>query len=73
MNDDPIVSSVRRIRDQLASKFNYDVHAIFADMRERESKFGNRLVRHAERPNKAMHPSGEVGLVDNGESSVAAE
>jgi hypothetical protein len=36
MNDDPIVEEVRRVRDKLASQFNYDIHAIFADLRTRE-------------------------------------
>jgi hypothetical protein len=36
MNDDPIVAEVRRIRDELARRFNYDVHAIFADLRARQ-------------------------------------
>lgn len=44
MNDDPIVAEVRRVRDQLARHFNYDIHAIFADLRARE---------HAEDP---THP-----------------
>ncbi len=36
MNDDPIVEEVRRVRDKLARQFNYDIHAIFADLRSRE-------------------------------------
>jgi len=36
MNDDPIVEEVRRVRDKLAGQFNYDIHAIFADLRTRE-------------------------------------
>ena len=44
MTNDPIVDSVRRVRDELAAKFNYDVHAIFADMRTREGQLGDRLV-----------------------------
>jgi len=36
MNDDPIVEEVRRVRDKLARQFNYDIHAIFADLRARE-------------------------------------
>ena len=66
MNDDPIVASVRRVRAQLAAKFNYDVHAIFSDMRTRESQVGNRLVHQSKRQNKKMHPSGEAGRVDDG-------
>ena len=36
MNEDPIVTEVRRVRDKLARQFNYDIHAIFADLRARE-------------------------------------
>ena len=36
MNDDSIVEEVRRIRDKLAGQFNYDIDAIFADLRARE-------------------------------------
>ena len=49
MNDDPIVASVRCVRAELAAKFNYDVRAIFSDMRSRESQadvsFVNRISR----------------------------
>jgi len=50
MADDPIVSEVRKIRDQLARRYNFDLKAIFADLRERQSSLGSRLVR---RPRKA--------------------
>lgn len=36
MNEDPLVAEVRRVRDKLARQFNYDIHAIFADLRARE-------------------------------------
>jgi hypothetical protein len=32
MNEDPIVAEVRCVRDKLASRFNYDIHAIFVDL-----------------------------------------
>jgi hypothetical protein len=38
MFDDPIVDEVRRVRDELARKFNYDVHAIFEDLRKRQEQ-----------------------------------
>ncbi|MBI4024903.1 MAG: hypothetical protein HY360_07970 [Verrucomicrobia bacterium] len=38
MTDDPIVAEVRRARDKLARKFNYDIHAIFDDLRRRQGK-----------------------------------
>jgi hypothetical protein len=63
MNDDSIVASVRKVRDELAAAFDYDVHAIFADLRRREADVGDRLVRQSQmqRPNQAMHPSGDSG------------
>ena len=49
MAEDPIVSEVRKIRDQLARQFNFDLKAIFADLRERQSSLGSRLVRRPKR------------------------
>ena len=43
--EDPIVAEVRRTRDELAARFDYDLHAIFADLRARQSSVGDRLVR----------------------------
>jgi hypothetical protein len=49
MNEDPIVAEVRRVRDKLAARFNYDIHAIFADLmaRERVEDAVHPLVRNA--------------------------
>jgi len=44
MWEDPIVAEVHRIREQLAAKFNFDVKAIFEDMRKRQELLGSRLV-----------------------------
>ena len=38
MNPDPIVEEVRRIRNELARKFNYDIHAICQDAMARQGK-----------------------------------
>jgi hypothetical protein len=55
MWEDPIVAEVHRIREQLSAKFNYDVAAIFADMRQRQEALGSRLVsrKRAEQPAEA--------------------
>ena len=37
MNEDPIVAEVRRIREKRASRFDYDIHKIFADLMTRKS------------------------------------
>jgi hypothetical protein len=36
MNEDPIVAEVRRIREQRARRFDYDIHKIFADLMARK-------------------------------------
>ena len=44
MIDDHIVNEVRKIRDELAKKFNYDADAISADLRKKQKKYSNRVV-----------------------------
>lgn len=44
MWEDPIVAEVHRIRQELAARFDFDIDAIFADMRERQAALGPRLV-----------------------------
>ena len=44
MWEDPIVAEVHRIREELAARFDFDVAAMFADMRERQAALGPRLV-----------------------------
>jgi len=56
MWDDPIVSDVRQIREELSARFSFDVSAIFADLRERQTALGPRLVRKR-RAHKAEPPS----------------
>ena len=38
MNEDPIVAEVRRIREKRASRFDYDIHKIFADLMTRKGE-----------------------------------
>jgi hypothetical protein len=40
--NDPIVDEVRRVRDALAARFNYDLDAIFRDIKEQEKKSGRK-------------------------------
>jgi len=49
MWEDPIVSAVRRAREELAARFDFDVKAIFADMRARQAALGPRLVSRSKR------------------------
>jgi len=45
MFEDPIVDEVRKTRERLAEKYNFDVGAIFEDLRKRQGTLGKRLVR----------------------------
>ena len=45
MFEDPIVAEVRKTREMLASQFDFDLHAIFEDLRKRQSSLGERLLR----------------------------
>jgi hypothetical protein len=45
MRQDPIVAEVRTVRERLAAEFDFDVRAIFADLRKRQAAHGDRLVR----------------------------
>ena len=56
MWEDPIVAEVHRTRQKLAAAFNFDVKAIFADMRKRQVASGGKLVlqkKRAEPPAEA--------------------
>ena len=58
--NDPIVDEVRRIRDAHAAKFNYDLDAIFQDIKEQEKKSGLKFVSYPPRrtePNLTQQPT----------------
>lgn len=74
MHEDPIVASVRRIREELSAALGYDVHAIFADLRRREAELGDRLVRQPETrpPERALHPpTGPDDLPGDAHTTIA--
>jgi len=56
MWEDPIVADVDRAREMLAAKFNFDVEAIFADIRRRQAALGERLVP----PRTRIEPKAEA-------------
>jgi hypothetical protein len=55
MTNDPIVNAVRQERDKLSKAFNYNVQAIFADLRSREEAHGDRLVKQTDEQVNAAH------------------
>ena len=61
--NDPIVDEVRRVRDAHAAMFNYDLDAIFRDIKEQEKMSGLKFVSYPPRrtePNKALQPTGDA-------------
>jgi hypothetical protein len=53
--EDPIVSEVRKVKEQLAAKFNYDVAAMLRDVQKREKHSGHKLVSLVKPKRKAAH------------------
>jgi hypothetical protein len=71
---DPIVDEVRRVRDAHAAKFNYDLDAIFQNIKQEEKKSGLKFVSYPPRrvvPNHSLQPTGPAIAVS--ESSKVAE
>ena len=50
MWEDPIVAEVRRVREQYAARFNYDIKAICRHAREQEKKSGHEVLSLPPRP-----------------------
>jgi len=42
--EDPIVEEVRKARDAYAKRFNYDLDAIYRDLKEKERRSGRVVV-----------------------------
>jgi hypothetical protein len=53
MWSDEIVEEIHRIRDEYAKSFNYDLDAIFADLRKKESESGRQIVNLSRKPGLA--------------------
>jgi hypothetical protein len=62
---DPIVDEVRRARDAYAARFNYDLDAMFLDIKERERTTGKEFIADppikSGAPNAAVHPQLKPG------------
>lgn len=55
MLKDPIVEEVRRIRDELAARFNYDIKAIVENARKEQKASGRKVVSFSPRkPKKSV-------------------
>lgn len=52
MWNDPIVAEVRKAREAHAARFNYDLQAIFRDLKSKEQTSGRKYVRYQPRPSR---------------------
>ena len=58
--NDPIVDEVRRVRDAHAARFNYDLDAIFQDIKQQEERSGRTFISGVSRqtvPNQTLQPT----------------
>ncbi len=62
--NDPIVDEVRRIREEHAARFNYDLWAIFRDIKEQQARSGLHFVSFADETS-VVAPVAQVGLDPN--------
>ena len=46
---DPVVEEIRQIRDAHAAKFNYDLRAIYQDLKAKEATSGRKYVNYEPR------------------------
>lgn len=58
MVEDPIVEEVRKVRQEYAAKFNYDLRSIFLDMKAKEAEYrkkGWKVISFRPEKIKAKH------------------
>ena len=73
--NDPIVDEVRRVRDAHAAMFNYDLDAIFQDIKEQEKNSGLKFISYPPRrtePNEPPQPSGAAISASQDSKSLEA-
>ena len=57
---DGIVEEIHRIRDEYAKSFNYDLDAIFADLRKKQAESGREVVNLSRKPGLTARWSGRT-------------
>jgi len=72
--NDPIVDEVRRVRAEHAARFNYDLWAIYRDIKQQQESSGLKFVSFADEPsvakpgvgvepNESLQPTGQAAAV----------
>jgi len=61
--DNPIIDEVRRVRDEHARKFNYDLAAICDDIREHQKTCGHPIVTLKQKRRQDKYPLQETEVM----------
>jgi hypothetical protein len=57
---DEIVEEIHQIREEYAKSFNYDLNAMFADLRKKEAASGRKVVTLSRKPGMTTRWSGRA-------------
>ncbi|MEM7771857.1 MAG: hypothetical protein AAF327_15275 [Cyanobacteria bacterium P01_A01_bin.37] len=57
---DEIVEEIHRIREEYAKSFNYDLNAIFTDLRQKQEESGREVVTLSRKPGLTTRWSGRA-------------
>ena len=68
---DEIVEEIRRIREEYARSFDYDLDAIFADLRQKEAKSGKEVVSLSRKPGLSARWQGKKALVNGNAEDIS--
>lgn len=68
--NDPIVDEVRKFRDAHASRFNYDIDAIFRDIKEQEKRSGRTFVSFPPRKTEPIQTLERTGAALEEQATV---
>jgi len=75
MWEDPIVAEIRRIREEHAARYNYDLRAICEDLKEQERKSGRQFVSYPPRripPEQRVAGEPVTGPADKEQAAATA-
>jgi len=62
---DVILAEVRRAREELAKRFNYDLRAMIRNAKERQAASGRRVVSFPARPAKKTTAKASSGVANS--------
>jgi hypothetical protein len=68
---DEIVEEIHRIREEYAKSFDYDLDAIFADLRKKEAESGREVVNLSPKPGLTKRWSGRLRDLSEGAKDVS--